>query len=87
VALEPAAGKPEMTPVRELSESPEGSEPEVSVKEGAGEPVACTVKVPLWLSTKLAVGKLVITGGCVTVRETGIEVAGVPMPLLTTTWY
>ena len=69
----PSAGVPLSTPVVELSVTPLGSAP-VSVKVGAGEPVAVTVNVPGVATVNVALVALVIAGGTPTVCGTPAEV-------------
>ena len=57
----PAAGVPESTPLVVLKVTPPGSTP-LSMKVGAGDPVAVTVNVPATPTTKAALFALVIVG-------------------------
>jgi len=73
----PAAGVPESTPAV-VKVTPEGRAP-VSVKVGAGEPVAVTVKVPAEPAVKVVLLALVMAGAWLTVKV-NFCVAAVPTP-------
>ena len=60
-------GVPLNTPVVEFRVTPEGSVP-VSLKVGAGRPVAVTVKVPGWPSMNVVLFRLVMAGAALTVN-------------------
>ena len=62
-----AAGVPLSAPVVALSVTPLGSAP-VSLKVGAGEPVAVTVNDPAVPTVKVVLLALVMAGVCWTVR-------------------
>jgi hypothetical protein len=80
------AGVPESTPVVLLSVTPEGRFP-ISLKVGAGVPVAITVKVPelplvnvTWLAEVICGADAPAMTGAL-----GVEGAPVPEPLVATT--
>jgi hypothetical protein len=60
----PAAGVPLSTPVEGLKVTPLGNVP-VTVKVGAGRPVAVTVNEPAVPAVNVVIFPLVIPGGCV----------------------
>ena len=66
VPLDPMIGVPDSTPVVELRVTPVGSVP-VSLKVGAGKPVAVTAKVPAVPTVKVAALPEVMTGAWSTV--------------------
>ncbi len=77
-------GVPLITPVVALSEAHGGKVPAVTLKVGAGEPVAVAVNVPAVLTEKLVVAALVIVGACCTVRTAGVvEETAPPTPFVT----
>ena len=82
---EPAVlgGVPPITPVVVLKPAHVGSVPAVTLYVGAGEPVAVTVKLPVWPTVKIAVAALVNAGGCTTNSVAAVEVAE-PKTLVTT---
>lgn len=61
---------------------PGGKAPEVMVKDGAGEPVVVTVKLPKLPTENVALSALVITGADCTVR---MALAGLPKPAMAST--
>ena len=71
---------PASTPVDELNDTPDGSAPD-SVTDGAGDPVAVTVNVPLAPTENVAESAEIIAGAWLTV-SVKCWVAGVPVPLL-----
>jgi len=75
-------GVPLITPVVELSEAHGGKVPAVTLKVGAGEPVATTVKEPAVFTEKLALATLVMAGACCTVSVAGVvDTTAPPTPL------
>src|SRR5438128_8844646 len=76
----PAAGVPLKTPVPTLNVTPPGNVP-VSLKAGAGKPVAVTVNVPAVAMVKVVLLALVMAGAWLIVRVK-LWVAFVPTPLV-----
>src|SRR5450756_770881 len=68
----PAAGVPESTPVVELRVTPVGREP-VSLKVGAGFPLAFTVKVPAVPTVNVVALAEVMVGGTATVVTESVK--------------
>ena len=80
----PAAGVPVSTPVVVFRVRPLGKVPTVTLKVGAGKPVAVTVKAgPAVPTVKVALATLVMAGAWPTV-SVKVCVAFVPTPLLPT---
>ena len=76
----PGAGVPLRTPVTGLNVTPVGSVP-VSLRLGAGKPVAVTVNVPRVLTVNVVLLALVMAGAWSTV-SVKLWLAGEPTPLL-----
>jgi hypothetical protein len=82
-----AGGAAVMSPAAFINATPEGSEPAVMLKVGAGEPVAVTWKVAAFPAMKVVLAALVNTGGWggrLTVSEKGwVATGSTPFEALT----
>src|SRR5947209_7282401 len=76
-----AAGVPASTPLVGLKVMPLGRAP-LSLRDGAGKPVACTTKLPLLPTVKVVPAALEMAGAWLTVR-CNVAVVSEPVPART----